>query len=103
MVKEQEKEDFLANLMTYQSDLVGREWRNVDGFVADIFKLPGLCDALVTELISCGYSKDTSDECDQPAVLVKEKKVSPSPNVGTICPTQPIASQTPQHLWRNQT
>ena len=73
-MKEQEKED---NLVTYQSDLVDS----------------GLFDALVTELISCGYSKDTIDESDKPAVHVKDKMISLSPSVGTFCPglvpTQP--------------
>ena len=35
-----EKEDNLADLVTYQSDLVDREWGNIDG----------LCDALVTRV-----------------------------------------------------
>ena len=103
-----EKEDTLANLVTYQSVLVDREWRNTDGFFADIFKHPaGLFDALVTELISCG-SKDTIDECNQPAVHVKErKKVSPSPSVGTICPallaslpvSTPLPLRCPAREW----
>ena len=33
-----EEADTLANLVTYQGDLVDREWRSVDGFVADILK-----------------------------------------------------------------
>ena len=81
-MKEQEKEDNLGDL--------------VDS---------GLCDALVTELISCGYCKDTIDESDKPAVHVKDKMISPSPSVGSFCPalSPPIlASQTPQHGWRVQ-
>ena len=91
-MKEQEKEDTLANLVTYQSDLVDRGWP------------PGLCDVLVTELINCGYIKDTIDESDQPAVHVKEK-ITPSPSVGTFCPAlspPSLASQTPQLGWRFQ-
>ena len=64
-MKEQEKED---NLVTYQSDLVDS----------------GLCDALVTELISCGYSKDTIDESDKPAVHVKDKMISLSPRLPSM-------------------
>ena len=85
-MKEQEKED---NLVTYQSDLVNS----------------GLFDALVTELISCGYSKDTINESDKPAVHVKDKMISLSPSVGTFCPAlspPSLASQTPKHGWRVQ-
>ena len=88
-MKEQEKEDNLANLVTYQSDLVDS----------------GLCEALVTELTSCGYSKDTIDESDKPAVHVKDKMISLSPSVGTFCPAlspPSLASQTPKHGWRVQ-
>ena len=85
--KEQEEEDTLANMVTYQSDLVDREWRSADGLVAELYKPPGVCDDLVSEPISCGYSRDTIEECDLPPVHVKkEKKVSPCPSVGTICP-----------------
>merc|ERR1719318_1608485 len=87
LAKEQEKEDTLANMVTYQSDLVDREWRAADGVVSELYKPPGVCDDLISEPISCGYSRETIEECDLPAVHVKkEKKVSPCPRVGTICP-----------------
>lgn len=78
-MKEQEE-------VTYQSDVADKECQSADGFIADMFNPPGLCDDLVSEPSSCGYSKDTIGECDLPAVHVKEKnKVSPSPSVGTVC------------------
>merc|ERR1719318_1883447 len=87
LAKEQEEEDTLANMVTYQSDLVDREWRAADGVVSELYKPPGVCDDLISEPISCGYSRETIEECDLPAVHVKkEKKVSPCPSVGTICP-----------------
>jgi len=83
-----EDEETLACLVTYQSDLVDREWRSADGLVAGVYKPPNFCDDLLSESIVCGYSKDIIEECDLPAVHIKkEKKVSPSPSQNSVCPT----------------
>ena len=73
--------------MTYQSDVADREWQSADGFIADMFNPPGLCDDLVSEPISCGYSKDTIGECDLPAVSSPSLASQMSPStVGDIKP-----------------
>ena len=78
------KEDTLANLVTYQSDLVSREWRSADGVTAPVYQPPGLCDDMVCEPVNCAYSKAILCESELPPVHVRDKKKvgGPSPGVG---------------------
>jgi len=89
LIKEQEQEDTLASLVTYRSELVDREWRSVSGLASEVYRPPGVCDDLVLDPVSCGYTKHTIADSDLPPIHVKkEKKVSPShPSVagGPIC------------------
>jgi len=80
----EEKEDTLANLVTYQSDLVSREWRSADGVTAPVYQPPGLCDDMVCEPVNCAYSKAILCESELPPVHVRDKKKvgGPSPGVG---------------------
>ena len=85
LIKElEEKEDTLANLVTYQSDLVSREWRSADGVTAPVYQPPGLCDDMVCEPVNCAYSKAILSESELPPVHVRDKKKvgGPSPGVG---------------------
>jgi len=90
LIKEQEEEeDTLANLVTYQSDLVAREWRSADGVTAPMYQPPGLCDDMMCEPVSCAYSKAVLCESELPPVHVKDKKKVGGPNPvpgGTLGP-----------------
>jgi E1A-binding protein p400 len=84
-----EEEDTLANLVTYQSDLVSREWRSADGVSGGVYNPPGLCDDSVCESVCGGYSKATLPESELPPVHVKDKKkgvVSVGGVGGVQCP-----------------
>jgi len=84
--EEQEEDDILSNLVTYSSDLVEREWRSGDGVASYVYRPPGVCDDLMCDVVTCGYSMVTIPECELPPVHVKkEKKVPPSPSVGLPC------------------
>merc|ERR1711954_275208 len=75
----EEKEDTLANLVTYQSDLVSREWHSADGMTAPVYRQPGLGDGMKCESVNSAYSKAILGESEQPPVHVRDKVGGPSP------------------------
>jgi len=75
----EEKEDTLANLVTYQSDLVSREWHSADGMTAPVYRQPGLGDGMKCESVNSAYSKAILGESELPPVHVRDKVGGPSP------------------------
>ena len=79
----EEKEDTLANLVTYQSDLVSREWHSADGMTAPVYRQPGLGDGMKCESVNSAYSKAILGESELPPVHVRDKVGGPSPGVSS--------------------
>ena len=79
----EEKEDTLANLVTYQSDLVSREWHSADGMTAPVYRQPGLGDGMKCDSVNSAYSKAILGESEQPPVHVRDKVGGPSPGVSS--------------------